>query len=48
LKEIFFFIAFTNGKYKNKYLCSNLQEENLEIAVSGERTNCELAVLRWA
>jgi len=33
---------------KNKYLNSKLQEESFQIAVNGERTNCQLAVLRRA
>ena len=43
--EIVFFVSEL-GKNKNKYLSSKLQEENLQIAVSGERTNCQLALLR--
>jgi len=34
------------GKYKNIYLSSNLQEENLQSALSDDRTNCQLALLR--
>ena len=45
---IIFFICFRNWKYKYKYLSSNLQEENLQIAVSGDRTDCQLVVLRYA
>jgi hypothetical protein len=40
LKEIVFLFVLDDGKYKNRYLSSNLQEGKLQIALSGERTNC--------
>jgi hypothetical protein len=45
---LFYLFVSELGKNKNKYLSSKLQEEDLQIAVSGDRTNCQLALLRKA
>jgi hypothetical protein len=37
---------FQEWEVQNKYLRSNLQDGNLQIAISVDGTNCQLALLR--